>query len=144
MLSRAIWAPVIFLALFPGISSNSVKAEGAASTFKRCAIRSFKDARQGSAAVFLGKVTKAETKGDVEIVHFQVEKYWKGTVKKKAKVKVYESMRFQSPYTVGVKYLVYATKDNEGNLTDFRCSRSNDVANASSDLKQLGKAKRPR
>jgi hypothetical protein len=53
-------------------------------------------------------------------------------------------MRFQAFYQVGGKYLVFARANDEGDLTDGRCSRSKDVSDATDDIKGLGKSKKPR
>ena len=85
-----------------------------------------------------------EKSGDVRTFEFKVEKYWKGSMKKKVEIFVYETRRFQAPFEKGGKYLIYAGADDEGKLGVSRCSRSRDFESVEEDLQKLGKGKIPR
>lgn len=134
---------VIFSAIILVFSSNRVEAEGLGLTNGRCAIMPFKAAFDASSAVFVGKVKSEKKEGDTRIFEFEVEKYWKGAGKKKIKINVYETARYQAWFQVGGKYLIYADA-SDGNLRVGRCSRSRDAGDASEDLGKLGKGKRPK
>jgi len=126
-------------------SSNTVNASIIRETpAAKCRIPPFKEAYAGAKAVFTGTVTDVVQSERGKVFEFQVEKYWKGNGSKKISVMVYESSRFQAFYQNGKSYLVFASADDGGGLRDGRCSRSNDIADAASDLKALGKGKRPR
>jgi hypothetical protein len=137
---------VVFLAIVFGFSSNQAKAENfiSAGDSRKCAIPAFKDAFGASSAVFVGKVKSEKKTGDVRVFEFEVEKYWKGSKKKKVKISVYETTRFQAWFKVGEKYLVYAAGGEDGTLHVGRCSRSRDAGEASEDLQKLGEGKRPK
>lgn len=134
---------VVFSAIILAFSSNRVEAEGFGAANGRCAIPPFKTAFDASSAVFVGKVKSEKKQGDTKIFEFEVEKYWKGAGKKKIKINVYETPRFQAWFEVGEKYLIYADA-SDGSLRVGRCSRSRDAGDASEDLGKLGKGKRPR
>lgn len=136
----------VFSALGFGVSSNFQTANGAhrVNFGARCAIQPFQTAYSGSKAVFIGEVVSDEKNGDVRTFEFKVEKYWKGAVKKKTKVLVYENARFQAWFRKGGKYLIYANADDKGRLSVSRCSRSRDLEFAEEDLQKLGKGKIPR
>ena len=130
------------------VSSNSVKTASAAPAKEteagKCAIPSFKMAYAGAHSVFVGKVTSMTRDERGKTFTFLVEKYWKGNKRKKAEVTVYESTRYQAFYQPGKRYLVFAGAEDDGRLTDGRCSRSTDIADAAADIKALGKFKKPR
>jgi hypothetical protein len=149
MKMRKILSAVLAVSTFLiAVSSNSVKAAGAAAVSKtgaaKCAVPPFKIAFAGANSVFVGKVRKVAQNGRGKTFTFQVEKYWKGSKSKKTEVTVFETTRYQAFYEAGKRYLVFAAADDEGNLTDGRCSRSTGIADADADLKALGKAKKPR
>lgn len=110
-------------------------------SYVRCAMPTFNQAYKNSKAIFAGKVTSVRTEGDERIFTFQVEKYWKGTKSKTLEVRYYETMRYQAWLKVGGRYLVYARSDENGTLSDGRCSLTKNYSEASADLKKLGKAK---
>ena len=93
---------------------------------------------------FVGEVTDETKDGDTRVFEFEVEKYWKGAAKKKIKIYVYETTRYQAGFQKGEKYLIYARGGDDGKLGVSRCSRSNSVESASADLAKLGKGKSPR
>ena len=137
---------VVFSAIALGFWSNRTEAEKfiLAKENGKCAIPAFKDALSASSSVFVGKVKSEKKVGDTKIFEFEVEKYWKGAKKKKIKISVYETSRFQAWFEVGEKYLVYATAEDDGAFHVGRCSRSKSIDDASEDLQKLGKGKRPR
>jgi len=131
------------------VSSNSTSTviaatAGETSAEAKCAIPPFARAYADAKAIFTGKVLSVAQNDRGKTFEFQVEKYWKGSKSKKVKVTVYETPRFQAFYQAGKRYLVFAGVEDDGNLTDGRCSRSVDIASAAADLKALGKAKKPR
>lgn len=137
---------VVFSAIFFGLSSNITEAEDfiPAKENGKCAISAFNNALSASAAVFVGTVKSEKKTGDTKIFQFEVERYWKGSKKKKIEIRVHETMRYQAFFEVGEKYLVYATAGENGGLYVGRCSRSKDAGDASDDLQKLGKGKRPK
>ena len=134
---------IVFSAIVLAFSSNPIEAKGFGAVNGKCAIQTFKTAFNTSSAVFVGKVKSEKKEGDTKTFEFEVEKYWKGAGRKKIKINVYETARFQAWFQVGGKYLIYADA-SDGNLRVGRCSRSRDAEDASEDLRQLGKGKRPR
>ena len=126
-------------------TSNFVVEARNETTIAKCAIMNFEKEYERSKAVFVGKVVKIEKDGNTKIFTFKVKKFWKGVDRKTVKVSVGERARFQSPYKVDGKYLVFAKESEEGKLRDFRCSRSRDLNGfgdmAKEDLKKLGKGK---
>ncbi|HEX8246990.1 MAG TPA: hypothetical protein VF599_02305 [Pyrinomonadaceae bacterium] len=115
-----------------------------ASANGKCAIPNTKTALQNSSAVFAGEVLSETKNGNERTFEFRVGKYWKGFGKKKIKVSVYESARYQAWFQVGKSYLVFARTDEDRRLRDGRCSGSKLLSEASEDLKALGRAKIPR
>jgi hypothetical protein len=115
-----------------------------AKSCRKCAVSSVKQALMVSAAVFSGKVLKVSQSGNTKIIEFQAEKYWKGTRKKRLKISVDESTRFESFFESGGRYLVYSFKSEDGKLQVGRCSRSTEIENAKDDIKQLGNGKKPK
>ena len=110
----------------------------------KCALPSLKTALQNSGAVFVGEVLSEAKDGDERTFEFRVKKYWKGAGKKKIKVSVRETARYQAWYQVGESYLVFARTDEDGRLRDGRCSGSKLLSEASKDLRELGRARIPR
>jgi hypothetical protein len=110
----------------------------------RCVVPNLKTALQNSSAVFTGEVLSETKNGSERIFEFRVGKYWKGVGKKKIKVGVNETTRYQAWFQVGKSYLVFAYADEDGRLRDRRCSGSKLLSEASKDLKELGRAKIPR
>ena len=110
----------------------------------KCAIPNVKTAYANSTAVFAGEVLSVEENGDVKTFIFRVEKYWKGVKSEKIKVSVNETMRYQAWFKVGEKYLVFAhDSEKDGKLWDGKCSGTKRLDDASKDMKELGKAKKP-
>lgn len=139
-ISRIIVALVVLSALLSLTSSETVIAKNGSG---KCRVFSFNEAYNASEAVFIGKVSSVEKNGDVKTFVFEVEKYWKGSNKKKIKIDVYETMRFQAYFQIGKQYLIYATPNNEGKLSVGRCSRSREAEDAKEDLEKLGAGKKP-
>lgn len=139
---------VMVSAIAPAFTSDFRNAEegaAASSAENKCAIPRLTDAYRQSSAVFVGEVTKEEKNGDVRSFELAVESYWKGPGRKKIRIDVYETARYQAWFKVGEKYLIYADAgEKKGSLSVGRCSRSREFTGAADDLKQLGKGKRPR
>lgn len=130
---------ILLLSNVPAETNARAAANG------KCAIMNLKTALQTSSAVFAGEVLSETKNGDEKTFEFRVAKYWKGVGKKKIKVSVRETSRFQAWFRVGESYLVFARDDDkDGRLHDYRCSASKLLSEASKDLKELGRAKIPR
>lgn len=133
---------IVFLAVSTLLVTNksevSAKESGA---IVKCAIPSFTRAYQDSNAIFAGKVINVRTEGDERIFTLQVEKYWKGKKSKTLEVRYYETSYYQAWLKVGGRYLVFARKNDNGTLSDSRCSLTKDYSQASAELKKLGKGK---
>lgn len=110
-------------------------------SFAKCRMPTFTEAYREANTIFAGKVLSVRKEGDERIFTLQVEKYWKGTKSKTLEVRYYETWNFQAWLQVGGRYLVYARKDEKGNLVDGRCSMTKNYSEASVELKKLGKAK---
>lgn len=138
-------AIVILSAVFCAFPYKIVTAESfrAANETAKCATLPFNEAYNSAEAVFVGKVLSEEKNGDVKTFELEIEKYWKGATKKKIKINVYETMRYQAWFRVGERYLIYATADDDGKLNVGRCSRSNEADDALEDLEKLGAGKNP-
>ena len=93
-----------------------------------------------AAAVFVGKVKKANEVGTVRITEFEVERYWKGPGTKSITVRSGKHL-YGYRFAPGQKYLVYASGKDE--LETSRCSRTRGIASAAFDLKELGEGKVP-
>lgn len=135
---------VVLSAIGLFFSPNQQKVESSDLINSKCAISSFQKAFDESEAVFVGEVLSEKKDGNTKTFDFKVEKYWKGADSKKIKIDVYETARYQAWFKVGKSYLVYASKDEDGNLRVSRCSRSKDVEFAEEDLQKLGTGKKPR
>jgi hypothetical protein len=122
-----------------------LKSEAKTSEFsEKCAMPNAKSAFIYSKAVFVGEVLNVEEEGDIKTFTFRVEKYWKGVKSNKIKVSVNETMRYQAWFEVGEKYLVFAAgSEKDAKLWERRCSGSKRLADASLDVKELGRAKKP-
>ena len=132
----------LIVTMFAGFSTSLGKVStNETNTFARCAVPTFAAQFRGSNAVFAGKVVSERKEGDEKIFTFAVERYWKGGKSKTLEVRHYETMRYQAWLKVGEKYLVYAHKDENGNLFDSRCSLTKSYSQAKADLKLLGKGK---
>lgn len=129
----------VFSAISIGFSSNFRTAESAS----KCAVPNFQTAYRQSKAVFIGEVVGDEKTGDTRIFELKVEKYWKGVSRKRVRLYVYETARYQAWFEKGGRYLIYADTDEDGNLRVGRCSRSREAEDAE-DLPKLGKGKIPR
>ena len=113
-------------------------------TAGKCGVPLVAAAYKESKAVFVGEVLKVVKDGDIKTFTFKVEKYWKGAAGKEIEINVQETMRYQAWFEVGEKYLVYARGENgREKLWEVRCSRSTRFADASEDVKKLGRAKKP-
>lgn len=136
----------VFTAFGFSVASNFQTARGAsfAAFGAKCKVNPFDIAYRQSSAVFMGEISDEEKVGDFRIFKFKVEKYWKGSIKEKTEVFVYETTRFQSWFKKGGKYLVYANANENGKLSVSKCSRSRSVESSEEDLKKLGKGKTPR
>lgn len=130
----------LFCLVFFAIASEAKVCEAGA----KCAVPRLPEAVSYSKAVFSGKVINVEKDGDTKIFTIQVNNYWKGPVKRKVKVYILETMRYQAWFELGKSYLIYARENNEGKLSDGRCSPSKRIEDAREDLKYLGKGRRPR
>ena len=93
---KIIVAIAVLSAIFCAVSSKTATAEN---EMAKCAIPSFENAYEQAEAVFVGKVLSEEKNGDVRTFEFEVEKYWKGANKKKIKINVYETMRYQAQFS---------------------------------------------
>ncbi len=134
----------VFSAIGIFLLSNVKVTESAGLINSRCYIASFKSTYRQSKAVFVGKVVSEEKNGDTKVFKFEVQEYWKGANAKNVEISVYETARYQAWFKKGEKYLIYAGIGEDGKLQIGRCSRSIAAANATEDLKQLGKGKIPR
>lgn len=130
--------------LIAKVSVDSVSASDL-----KCAYPSFDRAFETAHSIFLGKVVEEKKEGKKKHFRFRVEKYWKGSSEKFVEIMVNESFRYQAPYRVGEKFLVFA-KQNEDTkrLWDGRCSRSTRANEYSGtfkeDFEKLGKGKNPK
>jgi hypothetical protein len=138
---RVCFAVICCLILLSGNAPAETKLNAANG---RCAIMDVKTALRASSAIFAGRVLSETKNGSEKTFEFRVEKYWKGVGKKKVKVSVQETARFQAWFRVGESYLVFARDGEDGRLRDYRCSASKLLSEASKDLKALGRAKIPR
>lgn len=128
------------LLLLPASWPQHAKAGGAA----KCAVAPIGQAKAGASAIFAGKVLKISEDGRAKVFEFAVEKYWKGNLKKRVKIRVNENARYQAWMKAGERYLVFAEANDRGELFDRRCSRTKSLGAAGEDLAFLGKAKKPR
>ena len=114
-----------------------------------CAGVSPSEAFEMSESVFVGKVLNTkqerEQEGIVGTISyrdanlFKVTQVWKGI--NQSQIIVYDngfeaSCGFE--FEIGNSYLVYASKDNNGELDTGLCNRTAEVSNAGEDLKFLG------
>lgn len=124
--------------VFPFKTKNSGNAA-------KCRVPTVKTAYNESKAVFVGEITGVVEDGDMKTFTFKVRKSWKGKANREIKVSVRETARYQAWFEVGEKYLVYARGGDENEkLWEIRCSRTKLLANASEDIKELGRAKKAR
>ena len=136
---------LLILSLFCfGLLASSADAK-VCSPDAYCPIPTLKEDVANSKAVFSGTVIKIEKDGDVKIITLQVNRFWKGNVRRRIKLYILETMRYGGVfYETGKNYLVIAIQDSQGRLSDRRCSNSKPLGDAAYDLKQLGKGKRPK
>lgn len=141
----ALFIP-IFSAVVLVFSSNFQKAESCAlnNEMKKCAIPPFRTAFEQAKTIFAGEVLSVEKNGDTKTFEFEIARYWKGAGKRKVKINVYETTRYQAFFKKGEKYLVFAGANKGGKFYVGRCSRSKEISEASEDLELLGEAKSPR
>lgn len=130
---------LVALTIF-GIASTHINA-AESELMAKCMVPSFKASYQNSKTIFVGKVLSIRKENDYKILTFQVDKYWKSSVKKTVEVKHYEAYNYKVWLQTGGKYLVYAYGDENGNLFDGKCSFTKKYSDAKSDLKKLGKGK---
>lgn len=132
-----VWYLISTFAVLP---FKTTSAEGAA----KCRVPPVGEAYQNSKAVFVGEILSVVKDGDVKTFNLKVEKYWKGAAGKEIKINVQETTRYQAWFEVGGKYLVYARGgERDEKLWEVRCSRSKSLADASEDIKELGRATKP-
>ena len=130
---------------FTAIPNNQSQVSAMESkTFAKCRMPSFQEAYTESKTIFAGKIVSVRIEGDEKIFKFRVEKYWKGAKNKTVEVKYYETTRYQAWLKVGGRYLVYARGNDDGTLSDGRCSLTKNYLDAKGDLKLLKKGKIPR
>jgi hypothetical protein len=136
---------ILFLniASFSGFLPNDIDSAAVHEpvTLAKCAMPVFENAYRDSKAIFAGQVLSVRSEGDEKIFRFRVEKYWKGGVGKTVEVRYYETMRYQAWLRVGQKYLVYARGNENGSLSDGRCSLTKNYSEATTDLKKLGRGR---
>lgn len=133
---------ILTITAFTGFLTDKTEVSAKESeSIAKCAMPTFNQAYKNSKAIFAGKVTSVRTEGDERIFTFQVEKYWKGAKSKTLEVRHYETMRYQAWMQVGGRYLVYARGNDDGTLSDGRCSLTKNYSEASAELKKLGKGK---
>lgn len=113
-----------------------------AKTCSDCALPTLKNEVASSKAVFSGRVIKIEQDGDTKIITFQAIRVWKGKIKRTTKLYIPETMRYGIFYEAAKSYLVFASEDNKGRLSERRCSNSKSLVNAAYDMNLLGKGKR--
>lgn len=138
---------VLFLAIVIVMSVLTNKSEVSAKEtleLSKCAMPNFTKAYTDSKSIFVGKVLSLRKEGDEKILKFQVEKYWKSKVQKTVEVRYYETLNYEVWLKVGKRYLVYTKGNDDGTLSDGRCSMTKNYSEAKSDLKKLGKGKIPR
>ena len=113
-------------------------------TAGKCGVPAVGAAYKESKAVFVGEVLSVVEDGDVKTFTFKIEKYWKGAAAKTIEISVQQTMNYQAWFEVGEKYLVFARGEKgRGKFWEVRCSRSTRLADASEDVKKLGRAKKP-
>ena len=102
-------------------------------------------ARDNATAVFSGKASKVETSETQKKVTIKVDKVWKGEVFETTLVTTCSNGACCGyGFTEGESYLIYAYKAEHH--TDYRvtlCSRTTRLADAKSDLQELGEGKAP-
>ena len=127
------------ISMFAYFPSETMSSAGAG----RCAIAKLKTEFANSKAVFVGEVLSVTSDGDIKTFTFKIEKRWKGAASKEIKVSVQETTRHQAWFEVGKKYLVFARGDETGKLWEQRCSRTKPLADASEDVSELKKLRKP-
>jgi hypothetical protein len=101
-------------------------------------------ARKSSRAIFSGVVLKTEEVGYSVHVTFKVDAFWKGPLPSEVMLTTGRGggdcgYRFE----VGLRYLVYAYGSDVTSLGTNICQRTAPYPDAATDLKILGKTKRP-
>ncbi len=112
-----------------------VSAQNSVAAPAKCAIPSFNNEFKNSAAVFVGEVIRSSKSGDKRSFVFRVRHFWKGVNSREIEVSVFENMRYQAGYEDGKSYLVFARSNEDGTLSDGRCSRSAEIGGYSGSLK---------
>jgi hypothetical protein len=94
---------------------------------------------QQAAAVFVGRVVSAGSRGDWRSYEFDVAFAWKGVTARRVAVLSGEPGCGRGcHFKVGQTYLVYAQSGLDG-LTAHSCSRTEELATATEDLAALGR-----
>lgn len=121
--------------------NNSEVSAKESEIIAKCAMPTFTRAYADAKTIFVGKVLSLRTEGSEKILTFRVEKYWKGAVAKKVEVRYFETFNYEVWLKTGGRYLVYARGNEDGSLSDGRCSLTKKYTEARSDLKRLKKGK---
>jgi hypothetical protein len=132
-----VWSLISTFAVLPfKAASAEIRA--------KCRVPSVEEAYKNSKAVFIGEILNVVKDGDVKTFTFKVEKRWKGAAGKQIKINVQETSHYQAWFEVGDKYLVYARgSEKDEKLWEVRCSRSKPLTDASEDITELGRVKKP-
>lgn len=109
----------------------------------KCRVPSLPEAIKEARAIFRGKVVGVTEEGSVKTFEFKVERYWKGVKTRKVFVNASQNVRYEPWFQVGQRYLVYASRGDDGKLWENRCSTSKRVEDAAPDYKLLGRGKVP-
>jgi hypothetical protein len=110
----------------------------------KCRIPGLQEAKKEASSVFEGKILEVTPNENGKTFVFSVSRYWKGVKTKKITIYVNENARFESWFEVGKKYLVFANLDESKKYVVGRCSRSNEIEQATDDIKSLGKSRKLR
>lgn len=102
-----------------------------------------REALNRAAAVFIGKITKIEENDNVKTIKFAAERVWKGEKVKNLTISITTGFRYNPSFSEGERYLVYANKNQKGELTTGRCSRTKLAEYAEDDLRELGAGSEP-
>jgi hypothetical protein len=99
-------------------------------------------------AVFTGKCVGTVVEGETLIATFEVDRVWKGEIGTKAVVRTHKSGA-SCGYGFSTKgdaaYFIYAHEvDGKAQLWTNLCTRTNTLADAKQDLKDLGDGSKPK
>lgn len=96
-------------------------------------------AREGSDAVFEGRVYNVTTTGNRARYSFEVHRYWKGTPPERIEIETATtSAACGRSYDLGRPYMVYARRTDDGRYLDNACSRTRPLVQAAEDLEAFG------